>query len=490
MKSHADLAPVLVGLGVATQREEDPARSVGPVALMLAAARQAGQDCGAPGLLASVGRVAVPKGRWSHSDPARVIARDIGATAATTVLAELGVLQQSLIADACRAIAAGEVSAALVVGGDAGHRILRSRIAGARPPPPEDAGTPDVWLSAAEELMHEAERAAGLGMPVGHYAIIDSAFRARRARSLQAHCAEIGRIYSRFSDIAAKNPHAWNRIAHAAEAITEPSGRNPMQAFPYTKLLCTSWNVDQAAALLFCSAGAARDAGVPVDRMVHPWASTESNFMAPISARAEMGACPGAGIAGRAALDPFGLEAGDLDLIELYSCFPVAVLSYAEELGLDTARDLTVTGGMGFAGGPFNNYVLQATARLAALLRAGPARTGLVSSVSGLLTKQGFGLWSSRPAPGGFRFTDVSATVAAATPLRPVVCGYHGSGRVAGWTVLHDRERSPTAIIVADIEDGGRTVAASGDPALAARLEAEDFSGAAVALQDGRFAVA
>ncbi len=484
-----DRAPVLVGVGVATQREEDPALSVGPVALMVAAARQAGLDCGAPGLLASAGRVAVPEGRWSHSDPARVIARSVGATGATTVLAELGVLQQSLIADACRAIADGEVGAALVVGGDAGHRILRSRIAGLTLPQEEDTGAPDVRLRAAEALIHPAELAAGLRMAVGHYAIIDSAFRSRHGRSLQEHRAEIGSIYSRFSEIAAANPQAWNRTAHTAEAIAQPSGRNPMQAFPYTKLLCTSWNVDQAAALLFCSAGAARAAGVPPDRMVHPWASTESNFMAPVSARAEMGACPGARIAGRAALDPFGLSPDDLDLVELYSCFPVAVLSYAEELGLGTARDLTVTGGMSFAGGPFNNYVLQATARMAALLRAGPARTGLLSSVSGLLTKQGFGLWSSQPAPGGFRFVDVSAEVAAATPVRTVLAGHDGPGRVAGWTVLHDRERPPTAIVVADVEGARRAVAASDDPALAARLELDDFSGAAVAVCGRRFSV-
>jgi acetyl-CoA C-acetyltransferase len=490
MTAADDRAPVLAGIGVATQREDDPARSVGPVALMVAAARQAGVDCGAPGLLASVGRIAVPKGRWSHSNPARVVARDIGAEAAVTVLAEVGVLQQSLIADACRAIAGGEVSAALVVGGDAGHRILRSRIAGLKPPPREDVGPPDVRLKAAEELLHEAELAAGLRMPVGQYAIIDSAFRARRGRSLQAHRAEIGRIYGCFSEIAAANPQAWNRRAHPAEAIAQASERNPIQAFPYTKLMCTSWNVDQAAALLFCSAGAARAAGVAEDRMVHPWASSESNFMAPVSARAEMGACPGARIAGRAALDPFGLRAGDLDLVELYSCFPVAVLSYAEEIGLDTARDLTVTGGMPFAGGPFNNYVLQATARMAALLRDGPARTGLVSSVSGLMTKQGFGLWSNRAAPGGFRFADVSDAAAAATPLRPVVCGHQGPGRVAGWTVLHDGARPPTAIIVADIEGGSRAVASSDDPALAARLEAEEFSGAVVVIHGERFAAA
>ena len=38
-----------------------------------------------------------------------------------------------------------------------------------------------------------------------------------------------------------------------------------------------------------------------------------------------------------------------------------AVEVFAAELGIDPARDLTVTGGMPFAGGPLNNYVLQAT---------------------------------------------------------------------------------------------------------------------------------
>lgn len=487
MRHIDDRTPVLVGVGVATQREDDPAQSMGPVPLMVVAARRAGDDCGAPALLGGVGRIAVPKGRWSHSNPAHVVAEAIGAGAATTVLAQVGVLQQSLIADACRAIADGEVNAALVVGGDTGHRILRSRIAGLDTPPREDVGSPDVWLAAAEELLHEAELAAGLRMPVGQYAIIDSAFRARHDRSLRDHRAQIGRIYSRFSEIAAENPHAWNREIFPVDAIALPSERNALQAMPYTKLMCASWNVDQAAALLLCSVSAARAAGVAEDRFVYPWASTESNFMAPVSARAELHACAGAKLAARAALDPFGLDAAQVDLIELYSCFPIAVLSFASELGLDTERDLTVTGGMPFAGGPFNNYVLQATARMAELLRKGAGSTGLVSSVSGLMTKQGFGLWARRPAPGGAIIADVSSAVAAATPLKPIVSDYHGPGRVAGWTVLHDAKRPPRAIIVADIDGGSRVVAVSDDPALAARLEKDDFGGGAVVIRGTGF---
>ena len=482
--------PVLVGVGVATQREEDPTRALDPLALMITAARVAGEDAGAPALLGAVQRVLVPKGRWSYSDPARAVAAAIGARRAGTVLSTVGVLQQSLIGNACAGIAAGEIDAAMVVGADAGYRILRSRIAGLELPPAEPDGAPDVLLAPKEELRHEAEIRAGLRMPVGLYAIMESAFRARRGIAVDRQRDRVAALYSRFSAIAAANPASWTRTSFPPDAIRAASARNPMQAFPYTKLLCSSWNVDQAAALLFCSARIAAAMGIPRDRWVHPWASTESNHMVPVCARAELDACPGARIAGQAALEPFGLGVGDLDLIELYSCFPVAVEAYAAELGIDMRRDLTVTGGMSFAGGPYNNYVLQATARMAELLRHGRGRTGLVSSVSGVLTKQGFGLWSTAPAPGGFQFADLSDAVARAASIRPVVADHRGAGRIAGYTVVHDRARPPSSIVVADLEGGRRAVAASADPELAARMQAEEFCGAAIVLDGDSFRMA
>ena len=47
------------------------------------------------------------------------------------------------------------------------------------------------------------------------------------------------------------NPHAWQREPHTASEIREPGPHNPMQAFPYTRAHCSTWNLDQASALLF-----------------------------------------------------------------------------------------------------------------------------------------------------------------------------------------------------------------------------------------------
>ena len=491
--------PILVGIGMVMQREDDARKAVEPLALMEQAVRQAGDDCGAPALLAEVERIAVPKGRWQYADPAGAIASAIGAEGATTLLATVGVLQQTLIGDACRRIAEGEVGAALVVGGDSGYRILRARIAGERAPESQQTSEPDVVLSPHEELRHPAELRAGMKMPVGLYAIMESAYRKEQGLSVDEHRDRIAALYSRFSEIAEDNPHAWRRQRLDAAAIRNASDRNPMQAFPYTKLHCSSWNVDQASALLFCSVEKARALGIAASRWIYPLASTESNHMVPVSARAEPQRCAGARIAGRAALDAADTCADALDWVELYSCFPLAVETYATEIGLSPGRDVTVTGGMPFAGGPYNNYQLHATCRMVQKLREGGSsapgrptiaalepRRGLVSCVSGVLTKQGFGLWSTAPGPNGFVHCDCSDEVARLMPTRPVLEAATGPGRIVGCTVLHDGA-APQVVVLVDV-DGGRTVAVSGDPVLAARFEREEMVGAAVHIHEpGRF---
>ncbi len=484
--------PILVGIGTATRREEDPLRALDPLALMIEAARNAGADAGAPGLLIGLGRVLVPRGRWTHANPGRAIGAAVGAARVHSVLSTVGVLQQTLLGAACAAIAAGEIRSALVAGGDAGFRLLRARISGTELPrlPPEHS-EPDTLLAPKEELRHPAEIRAGLRMPVSLYAIMESAYRARHGWSVAEHRDRIAGLYARFSAVASNNPEAWTRKPVTAAAIRDPSERNGMQAFPYTKLLCSSWNVDQAAALLFCSEAEATARGVPRDRWIYPWASTESNHMVAVTARGDLGTCPGAEIAGRAALEPFGIGPDNLDLVDLYSCFPVAVETYAEALGIDLDRDLTVTGGMSFGGGPYNNYVLQSTARLGRLLRAGKGRTGLISTVSGVLTKQGFGLWSTDRPPGGFRAAEVTETVAAMIDEKPVLADYSGPGRIAGYTVLHEPNQPVRAIAVVDLDDGARALATSADPAVTSTFEGDrEFVGAPLAVDGERFQLA
>lgn len=482
--------PVLVGIGVADQRFDDPAQAQEAWRLMAAAVRRAAADAGSEALLSEARHISVPRGVWGYSDPARLIAADIGAERATTALAEIGILQQSLFADACRRIQAGDIDVAIVAGGEAKYRALRAAITGAEAPETAQEAAPDITLKPEDEIWSSVESAAGLGMPVGFYAIMESSLRHALGESIDAHRDRLAQLYASFSEIARDNPHAWQREGMSAEAIRNPSPKNRMLAFPYTKYHNTQWNVDQAGALIFCSAGKAQALGIARDKWVFPLASTESNFMVNVSQRERLHESAGARLAGRRALELAGVGVDGLDLLEMYSCFPVAVEIYARELGIALDRPLTVTGGMTFAGGPLNNYVLQSTCRMAELLREKPGSRGLVTSVSGMITKQGFGVWSTEPHPEGFQFADVTDEARRESPPLPLVEPGEGRGSIAGYTVLFDGDTPSRAIAVCDVAGGARTVVYSEDPELMQRMMEREFCGEAVTIDaQGRFRV-
>ena len=161
-----------------------------------------------------------------------------------------------------------------------------------------------------------------------------------------------------------------------------------------------------------------------------------------------------------------GVDFNDIRFCELYSCFPYAVRVQLEEFGLDLNRDVSVTGGMTFGGGPLNNFALQATVKMAQLLRKNPAETGLVTTVSGLLTKQACALWSANPGVNGWTCADVTDQVREQSEVCELVANYRGTGSVAGYTVLHQGSDPWRAVAVFDLPDGQRTVAYSEDPAM------------------------
>jgi len=260
--------------------------------------------------------------------------------------------------------------------------------------------------------------------------------------------------------VAAGNPDAWDRTTYGPDEIATPGPGNRMIATPYTKRLCSQWNVSSAAALVVCSVEAARRAGMAEDRWVFPVAAAESNAMLPLTARRELHRSAGFRLAGARALELAGTSVDGVDHFDLYSCFPAAVRVQARELGVDGERPLTVTGGMTFAGGPLNNYVLQSTAAMADRLRGGRA-TGMVTTVSGMLTKQAVALWSGRP-PAAFRRDEVGEEARRATPLVPVVDEADGEGVVAGWTTLHERGTPTATVAVVDL--GGARTLATGEP--------------------------
>ena len=142
---------------------------------------------------------------------------------------------------------------------------------------------------------------------------------------------------------------------------------------------------------------------------------------------------------------------------------------------------------MTFGGGPLNNFVFQATVRMAQLLRAQPAETGLVTTVSGMLTKQGVALWSCEPGDQAWGFDDVTESVRSVADLREVIADYVGEATVAGYTVLHQGSDPWRVVAVFDLPGGKRTVAYSERAADLLRFEGEEACGLRCHLSEGRF---
>ena len=441
--------PVLVGVAAVDAASAGLADPVTPEALMVAAARAAAADAGAPDLLRRVGWVAVPEGSEPIDDPARTVA-DALCAPARTALVHVGVTQHAPVHLALERIRSGQLDVALVVGGESRASRSRVRRAGGEFPTPP-TGTPDEPLRTDAELMAQPEIDAGMWSAVEHYACIEAALTHAEGRTPAQTAAQVDELWTRFEAVARTNP--------LAAFVDNRNG--DLLAHPYAKWHSTQWNVDQAAALLLCSVETARAAGVPEDRWVFPRASLSCSLGLSLSRRADLHRWPTMQVLGQTAAAHLGRPPSEWDAVDLYSCFPAAVRVQQRELGLDPDGTPTVTGGMAFAGGPFNNYTYLSTAAVVDALRSSvsPDPLGAVTTVSGLLTRGALAVWSSQP--GELLLDDVGAAAEAATATCPVTGDHCGPATVATATATPFR-----TYVLADLADGTRWVGTTEDPAL------------------------
>jgi acetyl-CoA C-acetyltransferase len=472
-------APVLVGVGTASA-------SAPVTELMTRAALAAADDAGAPGLLRMVQRVAVPQGSWSLANPARSVATRIGAPGARTWLYEIGVSQQELINEALSSIASGQADVVLVVGGEARAFERQGGLE-----PDEDSGPPDVTERRPPDFVAPIEMAAGIVWPVvQQYALIENALAAHEQLTPAQQRQDIGRLWARYNEVARHNPLAAFPEPRAAADIATPGPRNRPLAYPYNLWHSSQWTVDQAAALLFCAADVARSHGVPTDRWVFPHVALHSSQAVTLTARPALHDWPAMAEMGRAAEAHLHAPVGALGIAEVYSCFPAAVRVQQRALGLDLEGTPTCTGGMAFAGGPFNNYVLQSMAAVVAQLRAQPSAQALVTTVSGMLSKPGLAVWSCTPRADPL-IADM-ASAGGAADVRPVAPpeAPPSTGTVVSFTVTYaaDDPLAPArTAIVADRGDGERAAATCEDADIARQCLAEGLIGHVVHLDGTTF---
>ncbi|HSD28300.1 MAG TPA: hypothetical protein VLL75_13445, partial [Vicinamibacteria bacterium] len=283
-------------------------------------------------------------------------------------------------------------------------------------------------------------------------------------------------LWAGFSTVACRNPHAWIRKPYTAGEIGRSSPDNPMISYPYTRLLNANARVDMGAGLVLCSLELARSAGVPEGKLVYLHAATEANDSNFLSTRVDFHRSPAVRVAGERALELAGKTIGEIEHLDLYSCFPSSVQVAATELGVPEGRPLTVTGGLTFGGGPLNSYGLHAIARMAEVVRAERGCAGLVHGNGGWLAKHAIGIYSAEPPPDGFRYESLQRQ-SDAFPLREALVDWDGPVTIEAYTVAHQKGTPRIAHVACLTQDGRRSWGTLADPALMEAMMREEFCG-------------
>jgi acetyl-CoA C-acetyltransferase len=454
---------VIAGWGQVTQGREQKEKILDPLGLMTKAAYRAAQSAGDANILKKIdGIMAVRVLSTFYSGTADLLSRKIGASSRYKLVSRIGGNSpQSLVNKAAGMIARGELDTVLIAGAEAYYPRSKE----------------DIWEGNAlfKGLVGEHERddmigsseledRHGISLPVQGFPLFEVALWAESGLGLSPYLEKIGDMWSRFSQVAANHQNAWTKAPLSAAEITTPTRTNRMIAFPYTKFMNSLISVDLGAAIILMSeekAGTLKSKGKnPVFFLSGAYVEDRQRFLIQ---RTSFTASPPLGIAAENALRRSHLSLDDVDCFDLYSCFPCSVTIARRTLGIkDHNRPLTLTGGLGFFGGPGNNYCLHAIATLAKSISEGRYKTGMITGIGWFMHKHAVGIYSSVPRETGLRSHDLADEKDPVVGNEPVkqIEEASGKGFIETYTVIYSRSGRPEkAVIYGMTEKGYRFVA-------------------------------
>jgi acetyl-CoA C-acetyltransferase len=364
--------PVIVGVGQYSERIDDPGyRALSAVGLAAEASRAALQDCGAD-VTAVAGRIDTVAGvrQFEISTPRasapmgkstnypRSVAQRLGADPADAILEVAGgQAPQHLVNEMSGAIAAGKHSVAMLFGSEAISTVRHLMSVDDRPDFSELVdGQLDDRGYGLEGMGGAGHRLHGLVDAPSQYGLLENARRARLGLTRDHYRTQMAELFAPFTGVAAANPFAASPVERGAAELAAITASNRMIADPYPRLLVARDQVNQGAAVLIMSVGAAVELGVPPDHWVflHGHADLhEANLLD----RPDLSRAPSAVAATKEALRVAEVAIDQIATFDLYSCFPIAVSNVCDGIGVsaDDPRGLTLTGGLPYFGGAGNN---------------------------------------------------------------------------------------------------------------------------------------
>jgi acetyl-CoA C-acetyltransferase len=372
---------------------------------------------------------------------------------------------QWFVNHAAEKIISGNARLVLICGGEALHsKKIDARLKGVEYQQWSFSKKEPWMVGDLREPFTKPELQYRLILPIHVYPLFENALRHHEKLSIEDHRKELGDSYSIFSSIAATNKYAWFTTPKSSEEIITPNDTNPMISFPYTKLMCSIMQVDQAAALFLTDEHTARQLGVPKKKWIYLLGYGDASNIWHVSKRINYYSSPAVKVAVEKALEQAEISLGEIDLFDFYSCFPSASRIARSTLSLpkDDPRPLTVTGGMAYFGGPGNNYALHAICSMVERLRSNPDYIGLVQALSWFINKHSVGIYSAHgsDAPKPQIPHELYQMELDKLSGPELIENASGSAVVETYTLFHDRSGEPVdAVIIGRLDDGTRFLA-------------------------------
>ena len=466
----------VVGWGQITQPKET-AQAMDVMGLMVAASQRAAEHLKAPSTLQNMDGLMVVRSLSSHYDtPAETLARQLNSSPGFSQVSLVGGNSpQTQINKAAAMIARGELNMVLVAGAEtyvprtaALPKLDSALMKGI----PEDYPGDDAVGAAPVEIRH------GMEHPMQGFPLFETALWHASGKNHREHLNKVGRMWSAFNAVAATHPYAWNPSLKSPEEIITPSPQNRPVAFPYTKYMNAFVTVDQGAAVILMSEAFAekyaKNQGQPVYFSGGGYAQDRQRFMVE---KSDFTSSPPLKSAVDKALERSNFRLEDIECFDLYSCFPCAVSIAKKMLKISDTdpRPLTLTGGLGFFGGPGNNYNLHAVATLAEKIAAGEYNTGMVTALGWFMHKHAAGIYSSHRPQNDLSTMDLEdeKNYIVGAPVVPLDDSPRGKGRIETYTIVYNPDHTPKyATLYGLTSEGKRFVANTpDDPKVYAALE-------------------
>jgi acetyl-CoA C-acetyltransferase len=358
---------------------------------------------------------------------------------------------QYLVNKSADLLVKGKINFAIITGAEANYSYAKALKSGIKLDwtPPQNPRNPDEENKLGTSNI---ENDYELFLLSNAYPIIETALRAENQRTITEHQRHIGNLYAKLSEIAAQHPNAWTKEKYTQEQIIESNENNRIVAFPYLKRMCANNQTDQAAALLLTTIENAIKYQIPEEKWVFLSAGANLNDSWYFTQREKITESPALKHLAQVCLQNAQLDLSEIDAFDLYSCFPSAVQVAQKALDLkeNDVRPISLTGGLSYFGGPWNNYTMHAIATAVQKIQNNIFKNVFINSLGWYITKHSVGIYTKNYPKNLFHLPDLNQKQQEIdnTQLPDLLKEYNGKAKIIGYSVLLDFKNEPYKAIV------------------------------------------